>query len=212
VQTRRHIDGSLTAAASSPSVTAGEALARESRWVDEPNEVLPAHRSQHSIHALAVGRWNAAVGVSPQDIWVCNYAPTGNFPAGAAVTLSGVDVNGVLRIADNTFYDNADGVVLYQNANRCCGTKDGCSGSCNPLPLYPEVDTDGNKRWNTQKVTVSNNTTIDQAITFKQNNVFENNTYTGSWQFLSPDQGSSLLTPAAWQAAPFNQDPGSVFH
>ena len=166
---------------------------------------------------------------------------SGGYDAGAAVTLSGVDVNGVLRIADNTFYDNADGVVLYQNAGRCCGTKDGCSGSCNPLPLYPEVDTDGNKRWNTQNVTVSNNTftydadagcttqptqhnycavtglfststTIDQAIAFKQNNVFENNTYAGSWQFLSPDQGSSLLTPAAWQTAPFNQDPGSVFH
>ena len=166
---------------------------------------------------------------------------SGGYDAGMAVMLSGVDVNGVLRIAGNTFYDNADGVVLYQNADRCCGAKDGCSATCSPLPLYPEVDADGNKRWNTQDVTVSSNTftydanagcttqsaqhnycavtglfstsmTIDQAIAFKQNNLFENNTYAGSWQFLSPDQGSSLLLPAAWQAAPFNQDRGSVFH
>jgi len=167
---------------------------------------------------------------------------SGGYDAGSAVMLSGVDVNGVLRIANNRFYDNADGVVLYQNADRCCGTKDGCSASCGgTVPLYAEVDADGNKRWNTQNVTVSNNTfiedadagcttqasqhnycavtglfststAIDQAIAYHQNNLFENNSYTGPWQFLSPDQGSALLTPAAWQAAPSNQDPGSSFH
>jgi hypothetical protein len=168
---------------------------------------------------------------------------SGGYDAGTAVLLSGIDVNGVLRIANNTFYDNADGVVLYQNASRCCGTQDGCSANCggNPMPLYSEVDAHGNKRWNTQNVTVSNNTftydanaacttspsqhnycavtglfstamTIDQAIAYQQNNLFENNAYSGPWQFLSPDQGSSLLLPAAWQASPFNQDRGSVFH
>jgi len=166
---------------------------------------------------------------------------SGGFDAGSAVMLSGVDVNGILRIADNTFYDNADGVVLYQNAVRCCGASDGCSTSCGTLPLYPEVDGDGNQRWNTQNVTVSNNTfvydgdagcttqpsqhnycavtglfsttmTIDQAIALHQNNLFENNTYNGPWEFLAPDQGSGLLSPSAWQAAPLNQDPGSVFH
>jgi hypothetical protein len=166
---------------------------------------------------------------------------SGGYDAGTAVVLSGIDVNGVLRIADNTFYDNADGVVLYQNASRCCGTQDGCTSSCGTAPLYSEVDAHGNKRWNTQNVTVANNTfaydgdagcttqasqhnycavtglfstamTIDQAIAQQQNNLFENNAYSGPWQFLSPDQGSSLLTPAAWQAAPFNQDRGSVFH
>jgi hypothetical protein len=166
---------------------------------------------------------------------------SGGYDAGAAVMLSGIDVNGVLRIANNLFYDNADGVTLYQNASRCCGSQDGCSTSCTTLPLYSEVDAHGNKRWNTQNVTVSNNTftndsdagcttqpskhnycvvtglfstamSIDQAIAFQQNNVFENNTYTGPWQFLSPDQSSSLMPPATWQAAPFNQDRGSVFH
>jgi hypothetical protein len=166
---------------------------------------------------------------------------SGGYDAGAAVVLSGVDVNGVLRIANNLFYDNADGVTLYQNANRCCGSQDGCSTSCSPLPLYPEVDAHGNKRWNTQNVTVSNNTftndpdagcttqasqhnyctvtglfstamTIDQAIAFQQNNVFESNAYTGPWQFLCPDQSSSLISPATWQGAPYNQDRGSVFH
>jgi hypothetical protein len=166
---------------------------------------------------------------------------SGGYDAGAAVMLSGVDVNGALLIAGNTFYDNADGVVLYQNADRCCGTQDGCSATCDTLPLYSEVDAHGNKRWNTQNVTVSNNgftydtdagcttqasqhnycavtglfstaMTIDQALAFGQNNLFENNVYSGPWQFLSPDQGSTLLTPTAWQAAPFNQDRGSVFH
>jgi hypothetical protein len=167
---------------------------------------------------------------------------SGGFDAGAAVTMGGVDVNGVLLITGNTFVDNADGVVLYQNATRCCGTKDGCSASCGgTTPLYSEVDADGNQRWNTQNVTVSSNTftydangkctadtsknqycsvqalfstltAIDQNIAFHQNNVFKNNTYTGPWKFLVPDQSSALITPSAWQAAPYSQDMGSTFH
>jgi hypothetical protein len=164
---------------------------------------------------------------------------SGGFDAGAAVMLSGVDVNGRLQIASNAFYDNADGVVLYQNADRCCGTKDGC-GTCDTLPLYPEVDGDGNQRWNTQNVTVTHNTfaygadagcvatsspktycavaglfststAIDQAIALHQNNVFDDNAYTGPWQFLAPDQNSTLLSPAAWQGPPLNQDVHSTF-
>jgi hypothetical protein len=184
-------------------------------------------------------RGNAQAADFPEP--VIYVSESGGFDAGAAVLLSGVDVNGVLRITNNTFVDNADGVVLYQNGTRCCGTKDGCSSSCNPLPLYSEIDADGNQRWNTQNVTVSNDTftygpdagcttqpaqhnycavtamfstvtAVDQAIAFDQNNVFQNNVYTGPWQFLSPDQGSSLMAPAAWQGAPFNQDQGSAFH
>jgi hypothetical protein len=167
---------------------------------------------------------------------------SGGFDAGSAVVLGGVDTNGVLLITGNTFVDNADGVALYQNATRCCGTKDGCS-SCagGTSPLYMELDTDGNDRWNTQNVTVSNNTftydsmgkcvanasmnqycsvqamfstttTVSQNVAYHQNNVFKNNTYTGPWKFLSPDQSSSLITPSAWQAAPFSQDMGSTFH
>jgi hypothetical protein len=167
---------------------------------------------------------------------------SGGYDAGSSVMVGGVDVNGVLLITDNTFLDNADGVVLYQNATRCCGSKDGCS-SCagGTTPLYMEVDGDGNDRWNTQNVTVSSNTftydsngtctadaaknqycsvqamfsttqTIDQAIAFDQKNVFKDNAYTGPWMFLTPDQSSSLITPAAWQATPYDQDMGSSFH
>src|SRR5262249_27510918 len=128
---------------------------------------------------------------------------SGGYDAGAAVMMGGVDVNGVLLITGNTFLDNADGVVLYQNATRCCGSKDGCSTSCGgTTPLYAEVDSDGNQRWNTQNVTVSSNTftydadgkctadssrnqycsvqamfsttsAIDQDIAVHQNNVFK---------------------------------------
>jgi hypothetical protein len=165
---------------------------------------------------------------------------SGGYDAGAAVVMGGVDVNGTLLITTNTFLDNADGVVLYQNATRCCGSKDGCS-SCGTTPLYMEVDSDGNLRWNTQNVTVSNNTftydasgkcvadasknqyctvqamfsttmAIDQNIAFHQNNVFKDNDYTGPWMFLTPDQGSALITPSAWQGSPFSQDMGSTFH
>jgi hypothetical protein len=182
---------------------------------------------------------NAGASDFPEP--VIYVSESGGYDAGAAVVLSGVDVNGVLRIAANTFYDNADGVVLYQNAARCCGSSNGCTANCGTLPLYPEVDGNGNKRWNTQNVTVSGNTftydadagcttqssqhnycavtglfstatAIDQNIALHQNNVFANNVYTGPWQFLCPDQGSTLLSPTQWQAAPYGQDQGSTFH
>ncbi len=165
---------------------------------------------------------------------------SGGYDAGGAVMMGGVDVNGVLVVTGNTFLDNADGVVLYQNATRCCGSTDGCS-TCTTTPLYMEVDGDGNQRWNTQNVTVSSNMftydangmctaeasqsqycavqalfstsqAVDQAIAFHQNNVFKDNTYTGPWKFLAPDQSSPLLTPSAWQAAPYDQDTGSTLH
>jgi hypothetical protein len=164
---------------------------------------------------------------------------SGGFDIGSAVLLSGVDVNGVLRIANNTFDDNANGVVLWQSSTRCCGSSGGCDPNCGTVPLYSELDSSGNQRWKTQNVSIekntfnfdsnagcaagpgtfcgvnamfSNDTTIDQAIAFGQNNLFTDNSYTGSWQFLAPDQGSTLLSPASWQAAPFNQDNGSTFH
>jgi hypothetical protein len=166
---------------------------------------------------------------------------SGGYDAGSAVMVGGVDVNGKLLITNNTFVDNADGVTLYQNATRCCGSKDGCSTSCGTMPLYMEIDADGNARWNTQNVTVSSNTftydangkckadatknqycsvqalfsttqTIDQNIAFHQNNVFKGNTYTGPWMFLTPDQSGALISPTAWQGAPNNEDVGSTFH
>lgn len=199
--------------------------------------------SYNALIASNVLRFNG-IGANPQasdfpepSIYV---SESGGYDAGSAVVLSGVDLNGALRITGNLFYDNADGVVLYQNADRCCGTSDGCS-TCSTLPLYSEVDADNNQRWNTQNVIVSNNSftydadagcttqpaqnnfcavtglfstsmTIDQNIAFHQNNLFEDNTYTDPWQFLSPDQNSPLLSPTAWQGAPYHQDMGSVFH
>ena len=163
---------------------------------------------------------------------------SGGFDTGAPVLLAGVDVNGVLRIASNTFDDNANGVVLWQSSTRCCGGSGGCDPSCGTVPLYAEPDSSGNRRWKTQNVLVQNNTftfdaaagcasppatycgvsamfsnnaAIDQSVA-AQNNVFKDNDYSGAWKFLSPDQSSALLSPSAWQAAPFNQDVGSTFH
>jgi hypothetical protein len=209
------------------------------------NEAIMYEISYNAVIRNNVIRYNGISGnASTADfpepaIYV---SESGGFDTGAAVMLGGVDVNGTLLITNNTFLDNADGVVLYQNADRCCGTKDGCS-SCagGTSPLYMEVDADGNQRWNTQNVAVSNNTftydsngkcmanasqnqycsvqavfststAIDQKIAFGQNNVFRDNTYTGPWMFLTPDQGSSLIGPSAWQGAPNNQDMGSTFH
>ena len=48
-------------------------------------------------------------------------------------------------------------------------------------------------------------------------NVYSNNAYTwagggnGAWSFWAAQQGTTI-GPAAWQAAPYNQDAGSTFN
>ena len=166
---------------------------------------------------------------------------SGGYDAGAAVMLSGVDVNGVLRIDDNTFDDNADGVVLYRTGRAAAVQTTGAAraaGRCRSTRRSTPTRTSGGTRRTSRCRTMpssmtrtpaaprkllehnycavtglfSTTMTIDQAIALHQNNRFEANTYAGPWQFLSPDQSSTLLSPAAWQASPSNQDLGSVFH
>jgi hypothetical protein len=51
---------------------------------------------------------------------------------------------------------------------------------------------------------------VQQAITFKQGNLWHHNTYVGPWTF-TPFDTSRVLTAAAWQAAPYRQDVCSAF-
>jgi hypothetical protein len=49
---------------------------------------------------------------------------------------------------------------------------------------------------------------IQQAITFEQNNVFRDNTYSGSWRF-NPFEPGNVIEFDEWQAEPYGQDAGS---
>ena len=49
---------------------------------------------------------------------------------------------------------------------------------------------------------------VSRNITFKQNNVWKNNTYQGPWNFMAEEAGK-VLSWTAWRAAPYNQDVGS---
>lgn len=166
-----------------------------------------------------------------------------------------------LAITGNTFTDNWGGVVLWENANRFCGSPVNTStgdctlvsprtvtpSSCNPAniarkPYYNDC------RWKTQNVLVSgNNFTFDPAkigpdctpakycgfngifsewgsdpswspyqaisvenhITFDQNNHFRSNAYNGPWRFMVHEQGN-VVSWAAWRARPYDQDRGST--
>jgi hypothetical protein len=49
---------------------------------------------------------------------------------------------------------------------------------------------------------------VQKNITFKQNNVWRNNTYTGSWQFMAEEAGH-VVTWDEWRSARYGQDAGS---
>jgi len=52
--------------------------------------------------------------------------------------------------------------------------------------------------------------TIEQAITFNQNNQYEDNNYVGNWNFDVYAQGNEV-NQATWTSAPYSQDVGSTF-
>ncbi|MGH8825059.1 MAG: right-handed parallel beta-helix repeat-containing protein [Jiangellaceae bacterium] len=49
---------------------------------------------------------------------------------------------------------------------------------------------------------------VEEDITFEQNNVWRNNTYTGDWHFMVKESGNTV-TWDAWRSAPYHQDTGS---
>ena len=53
------------------------------------------------------------------------------------------------------------------------------------------------------------NTVVEQAITYDQNNHFSNNRYNGPWQFMVHQQGN-VVGWRAWISAPYSQDAGST--
>jgi hypothetical protein len=165
-----------------------------------------------------------------------------------------------LAITGNTFRDNWSGVVLWENADRYCGSPANTStGECtlvNPhlattrscggstvasKPYYNDC------RWKTQNVLVSGNhfafdpasigtdctpekycgfngifsqwgswstyhgTTVENHITFEQNNHFRSNTYLGPWQFVVQQQGHAVSW-TTWRGKPYGQDTGSTMN
>jgi hypothetical protein len=159
---------------------------------------------------------------------------SGGFDAGAPVMLGGVDVNGAIRIAHNTFDEDPNGVTLYEDTNRLCNAS-GCAQGQDPHPLYDEID-GANHRWNTQRVSVTDNTFtftlagsgcdaahalcgVNAAIATEssvinlatgEDNHFDHNEYTGAWRFLAPDQSSQPVSSSVWQTT-FHQDADSTF-
>jgi hypothetical protein len=170
-------------------------------------------------------------------------------------------------ILDNHLVDNWSGVVLYENANRFCGSPDNSSsGSCtlvdpaqvnlstcteanleHAVPTEKPVDYYDDCRWKTQNVLVSGNTlvmtrsrvgsgctkdascgvqalfseygtdpswspyqgtVVQTAVTWHQDNHFQDNSYHGTWSFLAFTQSPDLPF-ATWQHT-WHQDTGST--
>ncbi len=79
---------------------------------------------------------------------------------------------------------------------RCVASK-GCgfNGLFSNYGTYP--------KWSPYKGEV-----VQKNITFEQNNVWRNNTYTGDWHFMVEESGN-VVTWDTWRSAPYQQDVGS---
>jgi Right handed beta helix region len=188
----------------------------------------------------------------------------GGFPAPAVyISESGADsrvpgpYGSTLAITGNTFTDNWSGVVLWENANRYCGSPANTStGECTLVdpkmttsscqaPHLANAPYYADCRWKTQNVLVSRNkfsfdpahigpdctpakfcgfngifsewgswspyhgTSVENHITFDQNNHFTSNIYTGPWQFMVHEQGNTVSWDS-WRDDPYRQDADST--
>lgn len=189
------------------------------------------------------------------------------FPTGGIyVSESGADervqsqYRGKFEIVANLLRDDWSGVVLWENADRFCGSPGNTSaGSCtlvNPAVTVNSCNPSNivkspyfwDCRWRTQNVKVHDNrfelspirigracslenycgvnsiisnygtwpdwspyrgALVENAITYKQNNTFYDNTYVGTWGFV-PLRLGNIVTFAAWRGDPYHQDAGST--
>jgi hypothetical protein len=95
-----------------------------------------------------------------------------------------------ILVEGNTFSTDASKITD-------CGLSTGCgfNGLFSNYGTYP--------RWSPYHAEV-----VQQNITFKQNNVWRNNTYAGTWHFVVKEVGHEV-TWDAWRSAPYSQDAGS---
>jgi hypothetical protein len=52
-------------------------------------------------------------------------------------------------------------------------------------------------------------TTIEESITFEQDNHFRLNSYSGPWHFMAQSQGN-VVSWKTWRTGPYRQDAGSI--
>jgi nitrous oxidase accessory protein NosD len=97
-----------------------------------------------------------------------------------------------VRVHDNVFTLNPD------KLGDRCASRSGCgyNGIFANWGTFPD--------WSPYKARA-----VEDAITFDQGNRFFSNTYSGPWKFMVHEQGNSVNW-AAWQGAPYGQDPDSV--
>jgi nitrous oxidase accessory protein NosD len=97
-----------------------------------------------------------------------------------------------VRVHDNLFSLNPD------QLGDACASQAGCgyNGIFANWGTFPD--------WSPYK-----ERTVQDAITFHQGNRFFSNTYSGPWKFMVHEQGNAVNW-AAWQGAPYGQDPDSV--
>ncbi|PID96386.1 MAG: hypothetical protein CSA84_05145 [Actinomycetales bacterium] len=99
-----------------------------------------------------------------------------------------------VHVHDNTFKFNPEAVGDGCANNELCGI----NGLFSNWGSYPS--------WSPWKGDV-----VNDAITFNQNNRWENNTYSGPWRFMIHQLGDEV-TWSQWRSAPYNQDANSTLN
>jgi hypothetical protein len=135
-----------------------------------------------------------------------------NSPANSSTDICTLLVNDVSRciqpgIASTPLFNDCrwktQRVAIHENRFSVDPDAIGCESLCARMAILANYGTV--PEWSPYMGEV-----IRDAITFKQENLWYDNTYIGPWTFM-PYNTDHRVSPAEWQAAPYGQDQGSTF-
>jgi hypothetical protein len=110
-------------------------------------------------------------------------------------------------ISKDPLYDDCrwktQNVDIHDNRFAIDTRKIGCNALCARMAVISNYGTYPD--WSPYRAE-----TVQEAITFGQNNTWRDNHYSGPWTFMAKDTGQ-VIHPSQWQSAPYSQDQHSTF-
>jgi hypothetical protein len=111
------------------------------------------------------------------------------------------------NISKDPLYDDCrwktQNVDIHENTFSVEPRSIGCDSLCARMALISNYGTYPD--WSPYRAD-----SVQQAITFEQNNTWRNNHYVGPWTYLALDTGK-VIQPPQWQSPPYSQDRRSTY-
>jgi hypothetical protein len=166
---------------------------------------IPARTDKLEIHHnVLIDNWSGITLWENADRF-CNSAA--NTSGGCTLLVPDIERCAPPNISKDPLYDDCrwktQRVDIHDNRFAVDTQQVGCSSLCARMAVIANYGTYPD--WSPYQAD-----TVQQAITFAQQNSWHDNRYSGPWTFIAKETGR-VIHPAQWQSAPYSQDKQSTF-